>query len=668
MSAEKAEETNSELMRQASHRRTIRIAGLALLGLLAVTCVLAYFVEQWLFDTWAALSVDEIIYHLSVSLEGADTSTIGKFLREYAPYALVVLIEMAIVLYVGFKRGGKHAVVSVVTVAVVSLGLLGYAFLDASQKTNLDAYLEGMATWKEGGEDFIGTNYVNPSDVDIEFPEQKRNLIYIFLESMEMTYADEASGGAFEKNAIPQLTKLAQENEDFSGSDDGLNGGLVFSGTDWTMGGMFAQTSGTPLKVPLSGFVLEDQGALFPGMTTLGDILKDQGYHQELLLGSDATFGGRRSYFSTHGDYEMYDYNWALENGFIPEDYHVFWGFEDEKLFELARERLNELAQQDEPFNLTLLTVDTHFEDGYVCDLCRKEFGDNQYANVMACSSRQVSKFVEWVTQQDFYENTTIVVSGDHTTMDKDFCADVPEEYQRRTYTAVINPAVRAIDPALKRDYATFDLFPTTLAALGATIPGERLGIGTNLFSMMPTLVEHVGVETCARELTKQSELLSGFSKIEVSESYMKRAAKGTTLDVKVLKASGRLNFFLGHLVFFERGVFNDPKLRVTDTRTGETTEFAMKVVQRNPNDPNAYDCYAKTTFGEEDLPYLRAEALVSVGDFTDYVLVTREAEIDASEQVDEQSEGSVPTEEEWYEEEYYDEDWDEDSDYEESE
>ena len=69
------------------------------------------------------------------------------------------------------------------------------------------------------------------------------------------------------------------------------------------------------------------------------------------------------------------------------------------------------LASQDQPFNLSLLTADTHFEDGYVCELCGTEYGDNQYANVLACSSNQVSEFVSWIQQQDFYDNTTIVIS-----------------------------------------------------------------------------------------------------------------------------------------------------------------------------------------------------------------------------------------------------------------
>ena len=85
--------------------------------------------------------------------------------------------------------------------------------------------------------------------------------------------------------------------------------------------------------------------------------------------------------------------------------HRVFWGFEDEKLFDYAKEDLTRIASSDEPFNYTLLTVDTHFEDGYVCDLCENEFGENQYANVFACSDRQVSEFVKWIQNQDFYDN-----------------------------------------------------------------------------------------------------------------------------------------------------------------------------------------------------------------------------------------------------------------------
>ena len=77
------------------------------------------------------------------------------------------------------------------------------------------------------------------------------------------------------------------------------------------------------------------------------------------------------------------------------------WGYEDEKLFDFAKDTLTELASKGEPFNLTMLTTDTHFTDGYVCDLCENQYGQ-QYSNVLACNSRQVCFFCRMDTAAGF--------------------------------------------------------------------------------------------------------------------------------------------------------------------------------------------------------------------------------------------------------------------------
>ena len=98
-------------------------------------------------------------------------------------------------------------------------------------------------------------------------------MIYIFLESMETTYADTANGGAFRENVIPELTEIAQENEDFSGESEELNGAYMTTGTSWTMGAMFAHTSGLPLNISIGSNDMDTQDHFFPGIFTLGDIL-----------------------------------------------------------------------------------------------------------------------------------------------------------------------------------------------------------------------------------------------------------------------------------------------------------------------------------------------------------------------------------------------------------
>lgn len=458
--------------------------------------------------------MDELIFHLSVPLEGTNKGMIREYLLLCVFPATVIIVLVIIILYC-FRKHKKFFVLPILVFScslVMDIITTTYAWNELETGT----YIEGQNIDSA----FIEDYYVSPVDVELIFPEKKRNLIYIFLESMENTYADIQNGGAFETNFISELTQLAQENEDFSGEEENLNGGNVLNSTTWTMGAMFAHTGGLPLVVSINGNDMDTQDEFFSGAVTIGDILDQAGYSQTLLIGSDATFGGRRLYYTKHGNYDIIDYNYALEKQLIPEDYKVWWGYEDKKLFEFAKEKLLELCSKDQPFNLTMLTVDTHFEDGYVCEQCQDTYGDNQYADVMACSSRQIKEFVEWIRGQDFYENTTIVLAGDHLTMDKDFCQDVDEEYVRKVYTNYINPGCK-LKVNEHREYSTFDNFPTTLASLGVKIEGNRLGLGTNLFSSKQTLIERFGVEKLNEEILKKSAFMEKLANIDSNKEEL---------------------------------------------------------------------------------------------------------------------------------------------------
>lgn len=493
-------------------KKILLIIGAVLGALLSTIGTLLYFSIKWMFKTWTNLTMDELVYHLTAPLEGTNDGMIQEYLDVCAVPAILMLL-LVVILFIAWRTKKRWYVVMGASI-IVPIIVSGVSVHGAWNELDVGSFVDGQSTYSS----FIDDNYVDPADVALTFPEQKRNLIYIFLESMEMTYADKENGGAFDKNVIPELTELAQENEDFSGEDKELNGGYAMTGATWTMGAMFAHTSGIPLSISIDGNDMNTQEHFFAGAVTLGDILESAGYCQNLMIGSDATFGGRRLYFTEHGNYNIYDYNYASENGLIPPDYRVWWGYEDEKLFSFAKDKLTELSQQSTPFNFTMLTVDTHFEDGYPCELCTDEFGDNQYANVMACSSRQVKELVDWIQQQDFYENTTIVIAGDHPTMDKDFCEDVDDDYTRKVYTTYINPAAE-LETTEKRNYTTFDNFPTTLAALGVKIDGNRLGLGTNLFSSTQTLTERFGIDKMESELKKKSKMMEKLGDIREVET-----------------------------------------------------------------------------------------------------------------------------------------------------
>ena len=480
-----------------------------LMILISVLGFILYNLGNWVLDTWGLLSIDEIIFHLKVPLDGTNSDVVLDGINACVPLAVLVLF-LSIFLIIGLRNKHGKCMIALFLVAVIACGSAGRAAYEVYDELDVKEYL--VSQKKESH--FIEQNYVDPRTTKITFPEQKRNLIYIYLESMESTFASKGDGGGLDFNCILELTTLAEENTNFSDSDK-LGGGYPAYGGTWTMAAIFSQTSGIPIKNSEQtddvNATLAEQSSFSSQARNLEDILADEGYNQCFMIGSDATFGGRRAYFESHGkgQTEICDYNTAKENGQIPEDYYVWWGYEDQKLFANAQEKLTELSSKDEPFNFTMLTVDTHFEDGYVCEQCQNEFGDNQYANVMACSSRQVDAFVKWIQQQPFYENTTIVISGDHLTMDSDFCNDVSEDYERSVYNVFIN-LPEGLDTSFEkthsREFATLDMFPTTLAAMGVTIEGDRLALGVNLFSDEQTLTEQYGRKGLDKELMKKSK------------------------------------------------------------------------------------------------------------------------------------------------------------------
>ena len=67
------------------------------------------------------------------------------------------------------------------------------------------------------------------------------------------------------------------------------------------------------------------------------------------------------------------------------------------------------------------------------------------------------------------------------------------------------SPSNNYTDNNKNRTFLNIDIYPTTLGALGANIDGNRLGLGTNLFSSKKTLAEEYGLDIFNKELSKNS-------------------------------------------------------------------------------------------------------------------------------------------------------------------
>ena len=482
-----------------------------LLFLLVLFLCLALFSTNWALESFHFLHFDEVLFQLTTPIKSTSTSVLSSFFKDSFLISILAggiafsflyilfhyltcnYLEVDIQLFkkkFHFKWKSKTAKrVARFFVFLFSVGLVYYCLDKMLIIDFVKAQMDDSP--------FIEEHYVDPKGVSISFPEEKRNLIYIYAESMESTFFSSDLGGGGGKNLLSPLQDITSENISFS--DTELFGGAkMVTGTTWTSASMVAQTSGLPLKNSLDN--VSGISSMLSGAYSLGNILEDNGYSQEIMFGSDASFGNRGAYFTSHGHYKIFDYNEAIQKKKISKDYYVWWGFEDSKLFEFAKEEITSLASSEEPFNFTMLTVDTHSKDGYLEDSCPRVYSD-QYDNTVHCSAMQIADFISWIQEQDFYENTTVIVVGDHVSMQEGY---YPDDVKRRSYNVFINSAVTEGN-FHNRSFTLMDFFPTTLASLGATIEGEKLGLGTNLFSDQPTLMEEVGEDLYQTEISKYS-------------------------------------------------------------------------------------------------------------------------------------------------------------------
>lgn len=458
-----------------------------------------------------AQGIREIIFHIGNGLEGTSPSVILAGVAAcIIPFTILVLVLNIPITILKRKRVIPEKKLNKIRMRYSGFLVL-FSFTLSFTLLGGNDYVKAVFQESE----IISDNYIDGKNIDIKFPKKKQNLIIIYSESLENSLLNKEVGGGWDYSLMPEMEKLASENINFSNTNN-VGGFKQVEGTSWTIAGITASTSGLPIK----GFATNEYKSeqFLNGAYTLGDILEKEGYNQEVIMGSSASFGGKEQYFKNHGNFDIFDYDYAVENGYMREEDKVWWGFEDSKLFEWSKEELNELAKKDEPFNLVIETVNTHFTDGYL-EEGAEELYDTQYENVYADSSKQISEFIEWVKTQDCYKDTTIVVLGDHLGMqDKLYEDNMTEGYERTVYNTFINS--RAEEENTKnREFSTFDIYPTILASIGAEVEGNKIGLGVNLFSGEQTLIEKYGYDYFNEELKKNSEY---YNKYILEDDYVK--------------------------------------------------------------------------------------------------------------------------------------------------
>lgn len=318
------------------------------------------------------------------------------------------------------------------------------------------------------------SEYVFPDSVIIKFPSTKRNLVYIMLESMEVNFKDYTS----------EINRIAKDNISF------LPGGVDVTKTGWTMAAQVAKLCGIPLFLPEGMDNNDSIHSFLPNIKCLTDALAENGYEQVYVQGSDGTFSSKRNFWNQHNVDKFHDFPYYKKEKIVPRDNEIFWGLSDKSLYWLMQRELKEFEKNpSKPFALYAMTVDTHFPEGNLSEGCVVlETEPSQYPSILRCASKQLDSFLQWAKMQSWYENTVIVIVGDHTWSTFTELLNLPKEDSLYWINIFVNSHL--LPKNINRYFCSFDMYPTVLEAMGAEIEGHRLGLGTSLFSDEKTLLE----------------------------------------------------------------------------------------------------------------------------------------------------------------------------------
>lgn len=462
---------------------------------------------NWIIHKFGPVTYEQIMFHLNMPFD-SETRLMMSYFKHTAMTALIIVL----LLFLLFWRKYKFHVKLIDKARdfiynrkiYVSLGWLIFCCVWFFIRMNIWTMINYRQIKSETS-NFYEQNYVMPQHAKITFPKHKRNLVLIFMESMEATYAKTPKHNYFDDDLIPELHHLAKQNINFS-DNEYIGGSYPIDGTQWTQAGLFAQTCGAPIQLPIDDAnFFHPKESFYPNAWCLYDVLRQQGYEESFLIGSNGEFAGMNRFVETHGQQKLLDIMYYAKRDGIKVSFEKTTKLPDKQLFEYAKEELSDLASQNKPFVFTIMTLDTHYGTAkFADDLCERKYGaDNNIKNVVSCSSHQISEFTDWLKQQPFYRDTVVVLLGDHLTMNEIFTDDM----DRKVLNIFVNSPVGA-DRTKNRIFTPFDIYPTIVESLGAKISGHRLGLGTSLFSDIPTLTESkMTIDEMDTEVRKSSKL-----------------------------------------------------------------------------------------------------------------------------------------------------------------
>ncbi len=313
-------------------------------------------------------------------------------------------------------------------------------------------------------------NYTVPT-----IQSNKRNLILIMLESYEKSFQNKT---VFGENLSPKLTRIQNENTAFDGF-------YQLKQTEWTITSLMSALCGVPLKLNNHFINISSFKEFMPNLVCWPEQLAQQGYQNVLMKAAAIQFTGTNHFALRHGFQKAVGYKELQEK--YNDNNGSEWGLNDQAFYQAVRDELTRLSQTNQPFFLTTIQADTHQPRGHLNPTCHEKYHD--YRDAVICSDSAAAELIDWIKQQPFYQDTTVVVMGDHKVSSTNIDSLLKKLPRREIYFTIINPQNE--QKPIEHQFTNLDVAPTILDALGVEFDGTY-GLGRSLYRPEKTLYEKI--------------------------------------------------------------------------------------------------------------------------------------------------------------------------------
>ena len=295
-----------------------------------------------------------------------------------------------------------------------------------------------------------------------------RNVILVSMESLQSFVINNEMNGEV---VTPFLNSLTNDSDTYYFSDFYHQTGL-------------GKTSDSEFIVENSLFGL-GRGAVFftHGENTynsMAEKLGENGYYTSVMHPNNKSFWNRDRIYRSFNIDKFYD----IESYTVGEGEAVNWGMKDIPFFQQSAALMSEMPQ---PFYTRMITLTNHYpfyldeEDKYINEYTSNSGTLNRYFQTVRYMDESIKLFFEDLKQQGLYENSIIILYGDHY--------GISENHNKAMAMYLNKEEITPYDSALLQSVPLFIHIP-------GSNDGQEITQAAGQVDLRPTILHLLGIDT----------------------------------------------------------------------------------------------------------------------------------------------------------------------------